>query len=130
MFSKLNSLLRRDEGNDMIEYALLAAFMSTYSATVNAAPAYIVNDLYKRYVNPNAEEKVYVRMSYLSSIAVVLVGTAFGFFNLVSGIAMLVASVLAGLLWDGLGAAATFYAGAGFSLIALVMLVPGSRLRR
>jgi Na+/proline symporter len=60
--------------------ALLAAFMSTYSATVNAAPAYIVNDLYKRYVNPNAEEKVYVRMSYLASIAVVLVGTALGFF--------------------------------------------------
>ena len=33
--------------------ALLAAFMSTYAATVNAAPAYIVNDIYKRYINPN-----------------------------------------------------------------------------
>ncbi len=54
-------------------------------------------------------------------------GTAFGFFNLVSGIAMLVASVLAGLLWDEVGAAITFYAGAAFSIVALVMLVPGKK---
>ena len=53
-------------------------------------------------------------------------GTAFGFFNLASGIAMLAASVLAGLLWDGLGASMTFYAGAGFSLLALLMLVASS----
>jgi len=49
-------------------------------------------------------------------------GTAFGFFNLASGIAMLVASVLAGLLWDRLGPGVTFYAGAVFSLAALLML--------
>src|ERR1035437_1566266 len=49
-------------------------------------------------------------------------GTAFGFFNLASGIAMLIASVLAGLLWDKLGAAVTFYAGAVFSLLAFMML--------
>ncbi|MDX1676182.1 MAG: hypothetical protein R3314_15410, partial [Longimicrobiales bacterium] len=60
--------------------ALLSAFMSTYAATVNAAPAYIVNDLYKRYVNPDAEEKVYVRMSYITSLAVVVIGTGLGFF--------------------------------------------------
>lgn len=59
--------------------ALLAAFMSTYAATVNAAPAYIVNDIYKRYINPDASEKVYVRMSYATSLAVVVVGTAVGF---------------------------------------------------
>ena len=50
-------------------------------------------------------------------------GTAFGFFNLVSGVAMLIASVLAGLLWDQLGAAATFYAGAAFSILAFVLLI-------
>jgi SSS family solute:Na+ symporter len=60
--------------------ALLAAFMSTYAATVNAAPAYIVNDLYKRYVNPDADERTYVRWSYATSIIVVVVGTGFGFF--------------------------------------------------
>ncbi len=49
-------------------------------------------------------------------------GTAFGFFNLASGIAMLVASVLAGLLWDRAGPAVTFYAGAAFALAALLML--------
>jgi len=56
-------------------------------------------------------------------------GTAFGFFNLASGIAMLISSVLAGLLWDSLGSAVTFYAGALFSLAALIMLVPGTRRR-
>ncbi|MCB0719833.1 MAG: Na+:solute symporter [Bacteroidetes bacterium] len=60
--------------------ALLAAFMSTYAATVNAAPAYIVNDIYKRYINPNASERTYVRMSYAVSIVVVIIGTAIGFF--------------------------------------------------
>ena len=51
-------------------------------------------------------------------------GTAYGCFNLLSGVAMLLASALAGLLWDRLGAAATFYAGAGFSLLALLLVWP------
>lgn len=46
-------------------------------------------------------------------------GTAYGFFNLVSGLAMLLASVLAGLLWDRFGASYTFYIGAVFCCIAL-----------
>jgi predicted MFS family arabinose efflux permease len=46
-------------------------------------------------------------------------GTAYGFFNLISGFAMLFASGLAGLLWDHFGASFTFYAGAIFCLIAL-----------
>ncbi len=50
-------------------------------------------------------------------------GTAYGFFNLVSGVAMLVASVVAGLLWDRLGAAFTFYAGAAFCGVALIALI-------
>lgn len=49
-------------------------------------------------------------------------GTAFGFFNLVSGIALLLASVFAGELWDHLGASFTFYAGACFCLVALLVL--------
>ena len=47
-------------------------------------------------------------------------GTAFGVFNLVSGVALLVASVLAGLLWDRFGPSGTFAAGAIFSLLSLV----------
>jgi MFS family permease len=49
-------------------------------------------------------------------------GTAFGVFNLASGVALLVASALAGLLWDRLGGASTFIAGAAISLLALAVL--------
>lgn len=49
-------------------------------------------------------------------------GTAYGFFNLVSGLAMLLASVLAGLLWDRLGASFTFYSSAVFCAVALLGL--------
>ncbi len=49
-------------------------------------------------------------------------GTAYGFFNLISGVAMLMASVLAGLLWDTFGAPATFWAGALFCVITLLGL--------
>ncbi|ABK10147.1 MFS transporter [Burkholderia orbicola] len=50
-------------------------------------------------------------------------GTAFGVFNLISGIVTLVSSVVAGALWDQMGAAATFYAGAVFSAATIVLLV-------
>lgn len=49
-------------------------------------------------------------------------GTAYGFFNLASGAAMLIASVLAGFLWDQLGASFTFYAGAVFAGMAIAGL--------
>lgn len=49
-------------------------------------------------------------------------GSAFGLFNLASGIAMLVASVVAGLLWDGAGAKATFLAGGGFAILTMLLL--------
>ena len=58
---------------------LLAAFMSTYAATVNAAPAYIVNDIYKRYFNPTGSQKQYIRMSYVVSLLLVAVGVGLGF---------------------------------------------------
>jgi predicted MFS family arabinose efflux permease len=57
-----------------------------------------------------------------------LKGTAFGLFNLVAGTAMLAASVVAGVLWERVGAAATFYAGAAFSVLAAVLIV--GRMRR
>ncbi|MFN3992701.1 MAG: MFS transporter [Tabrizicola flagellatus] len=51
-------------------------------------------------------------------------GTAFGMFNLVTGAALLLASVIAGALWQGLGSEATFLAGAGFALVAALGLLP------
>jgi len=59
---------------------LLAAFMSNFAATVNAAPAYVVNDIYKKYINPHAPAKKYVQLSYAVSILFVLLGVAIGFF--------------------------------------------------
>jgi MFS family permease len=58
-------------------------------------------------------------------------GTAFGFFNLLGGVAMLAASVIAGALWDRAGPEATFLAGAGFALVALagLLLVHGKIAR-
>jgi MFS family permease len=49
-------------------------------------------------------------------------GTAYGLFNLVSGVATPLASALAGLLWDRLGAPWTCYAGAAFCVTALLGL--------
>jgi Na+/proline symporter len=62
----------------LILAGLIAAFMSNYAATINAAPAYIVNDIYKRFINPNDQPRKYVRMSYLVSIVFVLLGFLFG----------------------------------------------------
>lgn len=53
-------------------------------------------------------------------------GTAFGLFNLTCGVAMLLASVIAGLLWDSFGASVTFYVGAGFCVMTLIGLIGNS----
>jgi len=54
-------------------------------------------------------------------------GTAYGMFNLVSGLTLLAASVVAGGLWDAFGSRATFLAGAGFAIVALLALIPVAR---
>ena len=59
---------------------LLAAFMSTFSAFVNAGPAYLVNDIYKKYFKPKATSKHYINASYISSFLVVGFGVFMGFF--------------------------------------------------
>ncbi len=59
---------------------LLAAFMGTFAAFINSAPAYLVNDIYKKYIKPDATSKTYIRFSYLSSILIVIIGLIFGFF--------------------------------------------------
>lgn len=58
---------------------LLAAFMSTLAASLNAAPVYIVNDIYKRYFRPDAPTQTYVRLSYWVSLILVVVGVGLGF---------------------------------------------------
>jgi Na+/proline symporter len=61
---------------------LLAAFMSTFAGTLNAAQAYIVNDLYIKYIKPSASGKQVSRVSYITGILVVLVSVIFGIFAL------------------------------------------------
>jgi len=59
---------------------LLAAFMSTFAATVNAAPAYLVNDIYKRFIRPDAPQRVYVNWSIVVSVLFVVLGTLIGLY--------------------------------------------------
>jgi solute:Na+ symporter, SSS family len=74
----------------LIVTGLLAAFMASFASSLNAAPLYVVNDVYRRYVDPDAPERTLVRMSYAVSIAVVVVSMAIGLF---------VASINAALQW-------------------------------
>ncbi len=57
---------------------LLATYMSTFDSTVNAGAAYLVNDVYKRYIRPDASQKQHVLMGYFASILIVVVGIIFG----------------------------------------------------
>lgn len=59
---------------------LLGAFMGTFAGTLNAAQAYIVNDIYLKYVNPNATNKKIISMNYIIGSVVVLIGIILGFF--------------------------------------------------
>ena len=59
---------------------LLGAFMGTFSGTVNAAQAYIVNDIYLKYINPAATNKKIISVNYLVGSLVVIIGIILGFF--------------------------------------------------
>jgi Na+/proline symporter len=58
---------------------LLGAFMGTFSGTLNAAQAYIVNDIYLKYVNKNASTKKIISMNYVVGVVVVAAGVLLGF---------------------------------------------------
>jgi solute:Na+ symporter, SSS family len=59
---------------------LLGAFMSTFSGTLNAAQAYVVNDIYIKYINPKATNRQIIRRNYAVGIVVVLLSILLGFF--------------------------------------------------
>ena len=59
---------------------LLAAFMSTFAGTLNASQAYIVNDIYLKYIKPNASHSKIQFMNYGSGILVVVISIILGFF--------------------------------------------------
>ncbi len=62
----------------LIIAGLLAAFMSTFSAFVNVAPAYLVNDLYKRYLAKDKTDKHYIKIGKIVSLMVVIIGILIG----------------------------------------------------
>lgn len=57
---------------------LLAAFMSTFDSVVNCGAAYLVNDIYKKYIKKDGTSRQYVVASYVASILLVAVGMLFG----------------------------------------------------
>lgn len=59
---------------------LIAAFMGTFAGTLNAAQAYLVNDLYLKYFKPNASNRQIAVMNYVSGIVMVTVSIVLGFF--------------------------------------------------
>jgi Na+/proline symporter len=58
---------------------LLGAFMGTFSGTLNAAQAYITNDIYLKYINPAAGTKKIITLNYVAGVIVVVVGVMLGF---------------------------------------------------
>ncbi len=64
----------------LVVTGLMGAFMGTFSGTLNAAQAYIVNDIYLKYVNPTASTKKVITTNYIVGSLVVIVGIVLGFF--------------------------------------------------
>ena len=86
----------------LIIAGLLAAFVSTFAATLNAAPAYLVNDVYRRHINPNASRRRLIGLSYAVSAAVVAVSAFIGI--AIPSINAMLLWIVAGL-WGGYTAA-------------------------
>ncbi|MCC7308397.1 MAG: hypothetical protein IT173_12590 [Acidobacteria bacterium] len=61
--------------------ALLSGFLATFSSTVNGGAAYLVKDIYQRYINPDADNKTLVRVSYVSSALLILTGLIISIFG-------------------------------------------------
>ena len=61
--------------------ALLSGFLATFSSTVNGGAAYLVKDIYQRYINPDADNRTLVRVSYVSSALLILTGLIISIFG-------------------------------------------------
>src|SRR6476620_2254195 len=61
--------------------ALLSGFLATFSSTVNGGAAYLVKDVYQRYINPNAPPRTLIRASYLASSLLILTGILISYFG-------------------------------------------------
>ncbi|MEN9335147.1 MAG: hypothetical protein RLZZ500_134 [Bacteroidota bacterium] len=73
----------------------LGAFMSNFSGTLNAGQAYLVNDIYLKSINPNADRKKIINVSYLSGTLMVILGVGLGL--LIKDVNMIFNIITAGL---------------------------------
>ena len=117
---------------------LLAAFMSTFAATVNSGASYLVRDLYQPLFRPQASEKHLVRASYLATITIVVVGTLIGMYAssirqvwdwimMALGAAFVIPNVLRWYWWrfNGTGYAAGTLVGLAGAMPLLVLSLMG-----
>jgi len=117
--------------------ALIASFMSTFVSTVNSGAAYVVNDIYKRFINPKAPPKRYVAAAWITSTGVILLGIAFGYATknihsvtewIVSALvpAFVVPNVLKWHWWrfNGYGFFAGMVAGTAAAVLKIYITVP------
>ncbi len=113
---------------------LLAAFMSTFSSTINSGASYIVRDLWQPFFRPHASQQSLVRSGYVATVGIVLLGMLIGFqatsihqvwswMMMALGAGVVMPNVLRWYWWrlNGWGYAAGTLAGILFSLIALFM---------
>ena len=119
---------------------LFGAFMGTFSGTLNAAQAYIVNDIYLKYVNPQATTRKIISMNYLVGVLVVAAGVLLGFFarDVNSILQWIVSALYGGYIasnmlkwyWWRFNANGFFYGMLIGIIAALVFdrLIPGSQL--
>lgn len=61
--------------------ALLSGFLATFSSTVNGGAAYLVKDVYQRYINPEADDKTLIKTSYISSALLIVSGIIISYFG-------------------------------------------------
>lgn len=70
--------------------ALLSGFLATFSSTVNGGAAYLVKDVYQRYIDPRADSRRLILISYLASSLLIVVGLTIAYFG---------ASINAAFIW-------------------------------
>lgn len=113
--------------------ALLSGFLATFSSTVNGGAAYLVKDVYQRYINPEADDKTLIKASYISSALLIVAGITISYFGSSIGAAFtwIFGTLAAGILppnvlrwywWrlNGYGYAAGVFGGMALSLGQIV----------
>lgn len=113
--------------------ALLSGFLATFSSTVNGGAAYLVKDIYQRYMNPNASSQTLVRASYAASALLIATGLVIAFFgtSINTAFMWIFGTLAAGILpanvlrwyWarlNGQGYAAGVFGGMALSLLQVV----------